>query len=104
MGEKITLRFLWLFYKNTEMSKKHCIKPGHYDILYKDKVCYRMYMKIVNRGVSMATRSILKNIVVKGFPRRCGGDPWMFKLEVTSHDVFPAGAGVILCARALLGR
>ena len=47
------------------MSKKHCIKPGHYDILYKDKVCYRMYMKIVNRGVSMATRSILKNIVVK---------------------------------------
>ena len=47
------------------MSKKHCIKPGHYDILYKDKVCYRMYMKIVNRGVSMATRSILKNIVFK---------------------------------------
>lgn len=65
MGEKITLRFLWVFYKNTEMSKKHCIKPGHYDILYKGKVCYRMYMKIVNRGVSMATRSILKNIVVK---------------------------------------
>ena len=44
----------------------------------------------------MIPRSILKNIVVKGFPRRCGGDPWMFKLEVTSHDVFPAGAGVIL--------